>query len=60
MSLALSIFMLLISLMRLVNVAQFLNATPLYLSSACLAATSAPVPQIVIFPLTRIYATLLF
>ena len=58
MSLALSICVLLISLMQLVNGAQFLNATPLSLSSACLAAALSPAPVIVIFPLTRIYASL--
>ena len=55
MSLALSICVLLISLIQLVNGAQFLNITTLSLSSACLAAASAPAPVIVIFPLTRIY-----
>ena len=40
------------------NGAQFLNATPLSLSSVYLAAASAPTPVIVIFPLTRIYASL--
>ena len=49
MSLALSTSVLLISLMQLINGAQFLNATPLSLSSACLAAASAPAPVIVIF-----------
>ena len=58
MSLALSICVLLISLIQLINGAQFLNITPLFLSSACLAAASAPVPAIVFFPLTRIYASL--
>ena len=58
MYLALSICVLLISLMQLVNGAQFLNATPLSLSSACLAAASAPAPVIVIVPLTRMYASL--
>ena len=41
--------------MQLVNGAQFLNATPLSHSSACLPAASSPAPVIVIFPLTRIY-----
>ena len=50
MSLALSVCVLFISLMQLVNGAQFLNATPLFLSSARLAASSAPVPVIVIVP----------
>ena len=58
MSLALSICLLLISLIQLINGAQFLNITPLFLSSACLAAASFPAPAIVIFPLTRIYASL--
>ena len=40
MSLALSTCVLLISLMHLINGAQFLNATPLSLSSACLVAAS--------------------
>ena len=35
--------------MELVNGAQFLNATHLSLSSACLTAASAPAPLIVIF-----------
>ena len=42
----------------MVNGAQFLNATSLSLSSPCLAASSAPAPAIVIFPLTRMYASL--
>ena len=58
MSLALSICVLLISLIQLVNGAQFLNITTLSLSSACLAAASFPVPVIEIVPLTRIYASL--
>ena len=44
-----------ILLMHLVNVAQFLNVTPLSLSSACLAAESSLAPVIVIVPLTSIY-----
>ena len=48
MSLALSTCVLFISLMQLVNGVQFLNATPL--SSACLAAASAPAPVIAIVP----------
>ena len=44
--------------MQLVNGAQFLNAIPLSLSSACLAAASSAAPVIVIFPLTLIYASL--
>ena len=58
MSLALSICVLLISLMQLIKGAQFLNATPLSLSSACLAAASSPAPAFVVVPLTRIYASL--
>ena len=58
MSLALPTCVLFISLMQLVNGAQFLNATPLSVSSACLAAASTPSPAIVIVPLTRIYASL--
>ena len=55
-SLQLSIIsVLLISLIQLVNGAQFLNATPLFLSSACLVAASSPAPVNVIFPLTRIF-----
>ena len=49
MSLALSKCVLFISLMQLVNGAQFLNATPLCLSSACLAAALSPAPGIVFF-----------
>ena len=56
MSLALSICVLYISLMKLIKGAQFLNATPLSLSSACLPA--APLPLIAIVPLTRIYESL--
>ena len=58
MSLALFICVLFILLMQLVNGTQFINAAPLSLSSACLPAASAPAPVIVIFPLTRIYASL--
>ena len=46
------------TLLQKVNGAQFLNATPLSLSSACLAAKSAPAPVTVIFSLTRMYASL--
>ena len=55
MSLALSTCVLFISVMQLINGAQCLNATPLSLSSACLAVF---LPVIVIHPLTRTYATL--
>ena len=44
-----------ILLMHLVNGAQFLNVTPLFLSSACFTAASTPAPVIVIVPLTSIY-----
>ena len=44
-----------ILLMHLVNGAQFLNVTPLSLSSSCLAAASSPAPVIVIVPLTSMY-----
>ena len=57
-SFALSTCVLFISLMQLVNGTQFLNAKPLSLSSAFLAAASAPSPVIVIFPLRKIYASL--
>ena len=43
--------------MQLMNGAQFLNVTPSSLSSACLASASSPAPVIVIFPITRIYAS---
>ena len=58
MSLALSACVLLISLMQLINGAQFLNGTPLSFSSAYLVAASAPAPVIVIFPLARKYTSL--
>ena len=57
-SLALSISVLFISLLQLTNGAQFLNIAPLFLSSACLAAASAPALVIVILPLTSMYALL--
>ena len=44
--------------MPLVNGAQFLNVTPLFISSDCFAALSAPDPVIVTVPLTSIYASL--
>ena len=46
-----------ILLMHLVNGAQFLNITPLFLSSNHLAASSSPEPAIVIVPFTSIYAS---
>ena len=42
----------------MVNGVQFLNATPLFLLSAHLAASLSPSHVIVIFPLTWIYASL--
>ena len=57
MSLALSTCVLFISLIQLLKRAQFLNTTPLSLSSACLAAASSPAPVIVIVPLNQIYAS---
>ena len=42
MSLALSISILFVSLLQLVKGAQFLNITPLFLSSAYLAAALSP------------------
>ena len=44
-----------ILLMHLVNGAQFLNVTPLFLSSARLAAASSPAPVIFIVPFTSMY-----
>ena len=44
--------------MQLVNGAQFLNAAPLSFSSTRLAAALSPAPVIVIFCVTRIYASL--
>ena len=44
-----------ILLLHLVSGAQFLNVTPLSLSSALSAAASAPSPVIVIVPFTSIY-----
>ena len=49
---ALSISILFIFLMNLTNGAQFLNITPLFLSSARLAAVSSPAPVIFFVPLT--------
>ena len=57
MSLALSTCVLFISLIQLVKEAQLFNTTPLYLSSACIAAASSHAPVIVIVPLTKIYAS---
>ena len=45
--------------MQLIKGAQFLNITPLFLSSVCLAAALSPSPAIVILPLTIMYASLL-
>ena len=38
--------------LQLMNRAQFLNITPLFLSSTCFSAASAPAPVIAILPLT--------
>ena len=54
---ALSISVLLISLLQLINGAQFLNITTLLLSSTCLASASSSTPVIVILPLTSMYAS---
>ena len=43
--------------MQLVNGVQYLNITPLSLSSACHATASAPAPVIVILLLTNTYAS---
>ena len=56
-SLALSISLLFISLLQLINGAQFLNITPLFLLSACLAVASAPAPVIVFLTLASIYVS---
>ena len=56
MSLALSTCVLLISLMQIVNGAQFLNTTLLLVSFATAGATA--VLLTVLVPLTRIYASL--
>ena len=66
-SLALSISVLFISLMQPINVAQFLNATPLFLPSFCvfvyicvsvLPAGGPAFLVIVVVPFTRKHATL--
>ena len=44
--------------MQLVNGAQFLNATPLSLSSARPVASLSPARVVVIFSLTRVYTSL--
>ena len=43
--------------MHLVNGVQFLNITPLFLSSAYLAAALSPASVIVTVPLTSMYAS---
>ena len=58
MSLALSTCVLLISLMQLLNRAQFLNITSLFLLSICLAFALSPAPVIVTFHPTSMYALL--
>ena len=44
--------------MQSVNVPQFLNITPLFLTSNRFAASSVPASVIVIVPLTSLYASL--
>ena len=44
-----------ILVMHLVNGAKFLNVTPLFLSSARLAAAPSPAPVTVIVPFTSMY-----
>ena len=44
--------------MHSVNGAQLLNITPLFISSARFALSSAPAPSIVIVSLTSMYASL--
>ena len=46
-----------ILLMHLVNGAQFLNITPLFLSSNRFVASSFPAPVIVMVPFTSMYAS---
>ena len=58
MFLVLSISILFMSLLQLINGGQFLNITPAFLSSACLAAASSPMPVIAILPLISMYASL--
>ena len=54
---ALSISVSFILLMHLVNGARFLNITPLFLSSACLAAAASPARVVVTVTLTSMYAS---
>ena len=58
MYLGLSTFELFISVTQINEWSRVLNAKPLSLPSACLAAALSPTAVIVIFPLTRIYASL--
>ena len=58
MSLALSIWVLIISFRQSVNGRKFLNITPLFFSSKGFVAWSAPAPAIVIVSFTSIYASL--
>ena len=58
MSLALCISVLFISLLQLINGAQFLNITPLFLSSACIVAASSPASAIAFVLLTSMFASL--
>ena len=54
---ALSMSVLFILLMHVVNATQFLNSTPLFLSSNRFAESSSPAPVIVIGPFTSMYAS---
>ena len=42
----------------MINEAQFLNITALFLSSDCLSSASSPAPVVVILPLTSMCASL--
>ena len=52
---SMSMSVLFILLMHLVNGVQFLNVTPLFPLSACLAAASSSAPVIVIVTFTSMY-----
>ena len=54
---ALSLSVLFILLMYLVNGAQFLNITPLFLSYNCFAVSLSPASVIAIVPFTSMYAS---
>ena len=55
MPLALSISVIFILFLQLVIGAQFLNAAPLFISTACLFTIVSPAQVIVILPLTSTY-----